>query len=464
MIYPELTRRQIVVIACIAAVGILLRIAAIHRSYWFDELATLVHVDYGDWASVLQVTSRDLQPPLYNSSVFIWIRLFGRSEIAVRSLSLILGLLALATPWLARAALTRGEKIFSFAILCVMMMPIKYAQEARNYSLLLLLSSACLFAYYEILTAQRRGLGPGRLQVFFYAALTLLAFAHLFGLLLFASFLAVMFLRAGSLRARLLIAVLGAIIVAAVMLPLLHGGAGSNAGGKFWIVFTPLSFVQQLLLVFTPAGIVLFAYALIRRRGAGASPFDPDLTQALAPFALMLLGGILVSLHTPIINERNLIPLVPAFAVLTARLLQPPIQRDSAWIAAALLAIVLLQSVILLGSSRMFIREDFRAIAEHSIAANTKVCYVVPVAHVADWHSIMAYYTVRLFGRPDLDPRTIAADDVPQAFGECRLWGEGHLESRDSIVRPVAALKSCSEVPLGPPAARIASVLLACDH
>ena len=114
-------------------------------------------------------------------------RWVGQSEIAVRSLSLLIALVTVATPWLARTSLSRTERLFSFAILCLMSLPIRCAQEARNYCLLLLFSSVCLFAYYELLHRTSR-----RLQVLFYAALTLLAFTHLFGLLLAMCFLGVM--------------------------------------------------------------------------------------------------------------------------------------------------------------------------------------------------------------------------------------------------------------------------------
>src|SRR5579863_5263785 len=179
--YGSMSRLAALLVA-ISAVGILLRIAAIERSYWFDELATVTTIDVPDWKTVLGLTARDNQPPLYNSIAFAWARGFGVSEFAVRSLSLLIGIVALFTPWLARTALTRSEKLLNFSILCLMPLPIRYAQEARNYSLLFLLSSACIYSYYEATVTNSR-----RPLILFHAMLIALAFTHLFGLLLAVS-------------------------------------------------------------------------------------------------------------------------------------------------------------------------------------------------------------------------------------------------------------------------------------
>ena len=64
------TSRLLALLVAISAVGILLRFAAINRSYWLDELATVNTVDVADWNTVLQNTATDNQPPLYNSMVF----------------------------------------------------------------------------------------------------------------------------------------------------------------------------------------------------------------------------------------------------------------------------------------------------------------------------------------------------------------------------------------------------------
>ncbi len=446
----------------LAAAGILLRFAAIDRSYWFDELATVANIDVPDWKTVLDITSRDNQPPLYNSAIFFWTHLFGFSEMAVRSLSVLFGLLALCTPWLARTRLDRSEKLLLFTILCLMPLPIRYAQEARNYSLLFLLSSACLLSYFELTVASNR-----RLQIFFHVSLLLLAFTHLFGLLLAASFLAVMFWREPRILWRLGLAVYGAAISAAVILPLLHGGSGQLAGGNFWITFTAASLSVQLLWVFTPVGIALLAYALLLwRRDPNRVSVDPSLLWAVVPFVLMLLGSIAISFNTPIVTDRNLIGLVAAFALLAAWFTHRVMPQHSVSVLA-LICLLLVQAATLSYSPYLFIQQDFRSIAQQSIAAHSKVCYVVPMSDETKRlpRRLYSFYMVRLLGHPELAPVLLRPADVPSdlASQDCRFWANATLQKRgSSFLRSMPQFARCTDIPLGKPGVRMASELLDC--
>src|ERR1039458_9190658 len=128
-------------------------------------------------------------------------------------------------------------------------------------------------------------------------------------------------------------------------------------------------------MVLTPVGIALLAYAsILWWRMPGKAAFDPALTTALMPFVLMLAGSIAISFNTPILTDRNLIGLIPAYALLTAWFLQRVISRYPATISLALLFLSLLQSVALTYSPFLFVQQDFRSIAKHSIADNNKAC------------------------------------------------------------------------------------------
>ncbi len=455
-----LTSRQVSILIFIAAAGILARGVAMDRSYWFDELATLTHVDVQNFAALLRETAQDKQPPLYNGIIFFWVKVFGPGEVAVRSLSLIFGLLTLATPWLARTALNHSEKLLSFALLCVMSLPIRYAQEARNYALMLFFASVCLFAYFEVLKRPNLWLRVG-----FYLALSLLALSHLFGLLLAVSYAAVIFLRPVGRYERLIAVLFALLMSAAVLVPLVLGGAAESAGGHFWLKFTAQSFAWSLLMLFTPVGIVLLAYAAFAwRRSPPTIPIDRLLLQAEAPTVLMFLGGVLISFHTPLINDRNLIGVIPAFALLVARLLQRPIARNAIAIPLALIFLLLVQSALMMFYGKLFIREDFRGIALQSIAANTPACYVIPDDSDAGWGDIMSFYALRLFHRPDLGPRSFARSELSgaRATSGCSLWAEAHPEGRASDLASLPPFRSCTVIGLRAGFAASTSVLLTC--
>ena len=449
----------------IALAGIALRFTSLGRSYWFDELATLVNAGAPDWLTLWTHTAQDKQPPLYNSSTFVWISIFGRGELAVRSLSLIYGLLALLTPWLARTSLSRGEKLLCLLILCALPLPIRYAQEARNYSLLLLMSASCLFLYLECLTS-----GRALARNLLFGALLLLAASHIFGLLLALSFIAVMIVFARNWIERLSLAVFGAVLGAAIVTPLILGGAGHDAGGHFWITFTLASFIRAILYVFTPVGLLLLGCALaVGWRDGGTAAIDPRVIKAAAPSALMFCGAVAISFNTPILTDRNLIGMLPAFALLIAVLLYRRLTRASSLEAAGLLLLLLLllaQSCLLVGARLLFVREDFRAIAQQSAQSNRRVCALIPNEHphLWAWQAVESFYVVEMLGRPDLEPRIVAESELPldPAGSECRLWADGHPEGSVSVLKLLPQFRQCTDVPLGTPAERTHSVLLSC--
>lgn len=455
-----MTSRQTASIFLLAAAGIALRMTMMGRSYWFDEIATMVNVDAPNVRRVLEITSHDNQPPLYNVVLFGWTRLVGAAEVPVRCLSLLIGLATLATPWLARRSLSRDERWVAFAILALMALPIRYSQEARNYCVLLALSASCLFAYFELLHRESRAL-----RIFFYLALTLLAFSHLFGLLLAMCFLAVVFLRGSGVLPRVVTAIYGLALAVAVMVPLIKGGAAENAGGNFWITFTALGLLKQLLIVFTPVGLLMGVYAGFVWRGRSRPrQLDLPLLWSVVPFVLMLMGAIVISLHTPILTDRNLIGLVAAFALVIARLTAPAVARGAAGILVALLALLLVQDVALIFTGRLFIREDFRAVAERSIAAHEKVCYLVPNGKAKTWQLVNRFYVDSLLHHPDLEPSTFDRAEAPQVpeHSTCHYWSDPHPELAVSVLRTLPQFHDCKDVDLPGAQARTTSVLMSC--
>lgn len=61
----------------------------LNTSLWGDESFTAVAI-HNNFLSMLQIVVKDTAPPLYYLCLFIWTRIFGHSEIAIRSLSVLL--------------------------------------------------------------------------------------------------------------------------------------------------------------------------------------------------------------------------------------------------------------------------------------------------------------------------------------------------------------------------------------
>ncbi|MEB3359285.1 MAG: glycosyltransferase family 39 protein [Synechococcales bacterium] len=111
-------------------------------------------------------------PPLYYLLARLWMSWFGSSVAAVRSLSVLFGLLALpAMYWLARELFAQPLTPWvAIALFAVSPFQVLYAQEARQYSLWVL---ATLLASAALLRALRRP-SPGRWLL--YAATLMLNF------------------------------------------------------------------------------------------------------------------------------------------------------------------------------------------------------------------------------------------------------------------------------------------------
>jgi len=81
-------------------------------------------------------TAADIQPPLYYDLLHFWMQLFGSSEAAVRSLSLLFGLLTVPLLYaLGRRLFGPATGLLAALLGAISPFWIWYAQEARNYTL-----------------------------------------------------------------------------------------------------------------------------------------------------------------------------------------------------------------------------------------------------------------------------------------------------------------------------------------
>ena len=119
----------------IVAAGVALRFYRLGvQSLWFDE-------GYSHWLSSLPVgrlveaVRHDFSPPGYFVMLSQWMRAFGDSEWAMRSLSAVLGSAALVLVWLmARRALGQGlAAVLAVALFAFCEIQVEYSQEARPY-------------------------------------------------------------------------------------------------------------------------------------------------------------------------------------------------------------------------------------------------------------------------------------------------------------------------------------------
>ena len=137
------------------AVGALTVLAAIlrftrigHQGFWFDEgnTALLVHFSPGKMLGL--IPKSESTPPLYYCLAWVWARVFGYGEAGLRSLSALAGVATVPVAYAAARKLisTRAGLVTAALTACNPLL-IWYSQEARSYSLLVLLTAGALLAF-----------------------------------------------------------------------------------------------------------------------------------------------------------------------------------------------------------------------------------------------------------------------------------------------------------------------------
>lgn len=155
------TKRQslgwALVIALLLVASLLRFTSMTLNSLWFDELHTVM-LAKSPLREFLRLTARDMHPPLFPLFAFSWVKAFGSSEIAIRSLPAIIGVLTVLGSFLAyRRLFGTGKAIGISVLISTLPLHVYYSQEFRNYSLVFagaMLVTAALRRFVE--TPSRR--------------------------------------------------------------------------------------------------------------------------------------------------------------------------------------------------------------------------------------------------------------------------------------------------------------------
>jgi mannosyltransferase len=141
-------RSERLALGALVVVAAALRFTRIgHQSFWLDESFTvdLVRRPFGDMLS--GVASTESTPPLYYVLAWLWAKLFGHGEAGLRSLSALFGTLTVPVAWrAAREWFSDAPRAGLVAAALVAFNPffVWYSQEARSYSLLVLMAMLTL--------------------------------------------------------------------------------------------------------------------------------------------------------------------------------------------------------------------------------------------------------------------------------------------------------------------------------
>ncbi|HYB27683.1 MAG TPA: glycosyltransferase family 39 protein [Solirubrobacteraceae bacterium] len=359
--------------------GVLVLIAAAIRiivlnnqSFWQDEALTAYEASLPLGAMINTVVHVETTPPLYFLVVWVWAHVFGTSDVALRTLSMLAGVALVPIAYLSGRDLVNARAgVVAAALVTFNPFLIWYSQEARAYMLLAALSG---LSFLWFVRARRQ---PTRRNLAWWAVWSSLALMTHF----FAGFLVAPEALWLLWVARTRVTAVAVAAVAAVQVAMLPFALTDTGHGVGWIAETPrrvrlaqavaewgVSILYRRTTVTRSllAGVVLLVLITVLlalrgdrrvRRGAAVAAVIGGFVWA-APLAL----GVLSHSHDYFLS-RNVIPAVVPVAVLIAAACVVPRLR----VLGALLAVVLVAmfsyATIQVQTHAYLQRPDWRSVA-----------------------------------------------------------------------------------------------------
>lgn len=158
----------------ILCLGIGLRFVGLDKGIWTDEYASINRATGDDYIKALR---NDMQPPTYFLILRLWAKI-NDSEVFFRILSIIFGMLSIVVVmlWLKHYSLLTsliGGFIFTTTPILL-----RYSQEIRGYSLLILATVFSLYSITQIVFKEKN-----RWYIYLSLALCIAATTHITGIL-----------------------------------------------------------------------------------------------------------------------------------------------------------------------------------------------------------------------------------------------------------------------------------------
>ena len=125
-------------------------------SIWFDEAFTayLVRFNYVD---IARYTATDVHPPLYYWVVKAWTSLWGTSELAFRSFSMVCGALAIVLGFvLIKKLFGKRAAVLGAWLMALSPMFIRYGEEARMYTMVTAIVFAATYMLIRAMETNER--------------------------------------------------------------------------------------------------------------------------------------------------------------------------------------------------------------------------------------------------------------------------------------------------------------------
>jgi mannosyltransferase len=338
----KISRLVLAALLLIIAVGALLRVYKLDGdSLWLDE-ASSVKFSRDSLSGIIETTGKDVHPPLYYFALHYWMKLFGDSETSARLLSALFGILALPLVYkVATHLFDKSTGLLAALLLALSRFHLEFSQEARMYSLLVLLSLLSIYFFLKLLEGKSRWA-----LILYITASAALMYTHVYSFFILAAenlYLATLFFVSRDVFRRVWKRwVVSQITLALLFLPWLSVQAQqfSRVQQGFWIPKLPPNLLFTTLIIYAGSYqlawvlLTLLALALFSgwkgwKRGTAteADASEKGLLQGRLKLYLLLLWllcpillpYIVSQFSSPIFLPKYTIAALPAFTILAAR-------------------------------------------------------------------------------------------------------------------------------------------------
>ncbi|QQG44336.1 MAG: glycosyltransferase family 39 protein [Candidatus Roizmanbacteria bacterium] len=175
-------KKERLILGLIILIGAFLRFFNLGKeSLWLDEAYSVKLANVNFFQIWDKVRTSDVHPPFYYMLLNLWIKTFGDSEFAVRSLSVVFGILSIFMIYkLTQLLFNKNTGLVAALILALSPFHIQYSQEARMYNLLVFLIILSMYFFVKLLNNPN-----GKILIGYLLTGTLLMYTHYYSVFIF---------------------------------------------------------------------------------------------------------------------------------------------------------------------------------------------------------------------------------------------------------------------------------------
>lgn len=318
----------------ILIIGTILRAVSLNQSLWLDEAINVLAAKNVSFLGIVtQYAVADFHPPGWFVILWIWTKLFGYSEIAVRIPSFIFGVLTIyITYLLGQKLVSKNLGLLAALLLTINPLHIYYSQEARMYALATLAVTVNIFLLTKMVKEEKLNL------IFLsFSNFAVLMSDYLAYFIFPAQFIFLLLSRREVFK-RWTTALIGSMIMGIWWLPIflsqLNIGTTISSQlptwkfvvGGFDLKALPLTFVKFIIGRISLANKQLYVAALIPVSSLfifllwkglkSVNGFSQKLLLAWVMVPLII--AVIVSLFVPVYSYFRVLFIMPAFVILMA--------------------------------------------------------------------------------------------------------------------------------------------------